>query len=201
MKIKLQKPARKALIPIASAAALALSASLFAINLTTTPKAKFVLVAARDLAEGQRLEPGDFQRISLPIGDLARNYLGELPKETVLTHSISKGELIAKLSLARVTDVRVPIRLNNLSPISKAISVGDFVDVWATELSPNSTSAPEPIAFKALVTAIEVNNSMTQSSTSVELRIDETYLESVLSTTDSKYRLALILHETLADEQ
>lgn len=201
MKIKLQKPAQKVLVPTALSVALMAMATYTLVTFAGQPKTSSVLIATKDLAEGETPTEADFRKIEIPLGSVAANYLAVYPKGSQLAQSVTKGSLVPKRALARSNQIRVPIRLNNLKPISKEISVGDFVDVWATELSPSVTDSPQPIAFRALVTAIEENTSMTQSSTSVELRVDQSFLESLLAATDSKFQISLILNETLADEK
>ena len=200
MRVKLQKPSRKALVPILTTAAMLIALAISATVLANQPKLAYVLVASKDLAKGEPIKPEDVQRVQLAIGNLAATYPTRLIAGVAPTHSLSKGQLIAKGDLERIETDLVPIRLNNLKPIPTAISVGDSVEIWATDLSPSSTASPEPIAFNALVTAIEVNNSMAQITTSVEVRVDRTFVESILAAVDSRFQLALILNETLADE-
>jgi hypothetical protein len=110
---------------------------------------------------------------------------------------MTKGELLSKTGVSQVSDQRIPIRLNNLPQISKAISVGDKVDVWATPQ--DLANSPEAVAFRAIVVLLETTNSMAQITTSVEIRIEPEYLETLLTAGDSNYRISLILHETMSD--
>lgn len=199
MEIKLQKRFAKYLAPAIAVVATIAAALIVTINLSSTPPSRSVLIATRDLSEGQSLSLGDVREVSLPLGTLAQNYLTKLKGTLTLNRSVAKGELITKSGVTDDADALIPIRLNNLRPISKAITVGDRVDIWATEQSHTISAAPEPVAFNAIVTLIEANNSMTQSSTNIEIRISEEYLETVLNATDSNFQLSVILHETLAD--
>lgn len=199
MDIKLQKRFAKYLAPAIAVVATIAAAVTVTINLSSTPPTRSVLIATRDLSEGQSLSLGDVREVQLPLGSLAQNYLTKLKGTFILHHSVAKGELITKRGVTDEADALIPIRLNNLRPISKAISVGDRVDIWATEQSHTVSAAPEPVAFDAIVTFIEANNSMTQSSTNIEIRISEEYLETLLNATDSNFQLSVILHETLAD--
>ncbi len=199
MEIKLRSRFQKYAVP-AIAGVIAIVASLFAVfTQASIPGLQSVLVANRNIAEGETLTPEEFQTLSLGIGSLSRNYLETLPKDLKAARSISQGELLAKSLVASETEQLIPIRLNNLAPFSKAITVGDRVDIWATEQSQTQKTAPEPVAYNALVTAIEVNNSMTQTSNNLELRITNDYLESLLAANDGNYKLSVILRETLAD--
>ena len=200
MEIKLQRKHARYLLPAVSVLVIAIALSTTAIQLTSQPPARTVLIANRDLAEGTLVLPADFHPEKLSIGAFASNYLSKLGKGQILTQPILKGELLSKRSVAEGQSELIPIRLNGLRPIAKSISVGDRVDVWATAQNHSlNPAAPEPVAFDAIVTAIESNTSMTQSSTTVEIRIAEDYLETILSATDTNAQLSIILHETLAD--
>ena len=199
MEIKLQKRFAKYLAPAIAVAACLAAGLVVSITISSMPPTRSVLVATRALSEGQSLNPSDVREVSLPLGDLAGNYLSELNGGLVLNRSIAKGELVTKSSAAKEIDVLTPIRLNNLRPISRVISVGDRVDIWATEQSQTFGATPEPVALNAIVTFIETNNSMTQSSTNIEIRVGLEFLETLLNATDSNFQLSVILHETLAD--
>lgn len=199
MEIKLQKRFAKYLAPAIATSAVIAAVSVIAIDANSAPESRIVLVATKDLSQGQMLKLSDLREVALPLGSFASNYLAKLHDGLSLTHSVAKGELISKSGVTHETELMVPIRLNNLRPISKAINVGDRVDIWATEQSQTMQTAPEPVAFNAIVTQIESNNSMTQNSTSIEIRIGEEYLETLLNATDSNFQLSVILHETLAD--
>jgi hypothetical protein len=201
MEIKLRSRFQKYLIPALAILLTLGSLGFAALTQASIPKLQPVLVAGRDIAEGETLLPQDFQALNLGIGSLSRNYLGAVGKNLKALRSISRGELVAKSLVGSSTEQLIPIRLNSLAPFSKAITLGDRVDVWATEQSRNQKAAPEPVALNALVTAIETNNSMTQTSSNIELRITSEYLESLLAATDGNYKLSIILHETLADIQ
>lgn len=199
MEIKLQKRFAKYLSPAIAVATTLIAGTIVAINLNSAPTSHPVLIATKDLSEGQTLVPGDVREVKLALGGLANNYLTKLSGKLTLNRSMTKGELITKNGVVNGSELLIPIRLNNLRPISRAISVGDRVDIWATEQTQTSNSAPEPVAFNAIVTLIETNNSMTQNSTSLEIRIGSEYLETLLDATDSNSQLSVILHETLAD--
>lgn len=199
MEIKLQKRFAKYLAPAIATLATITAIITVTINLSSTPPTHTVLIATKDLSEGQSLTTSDVREVNIPLGSLGGNYLKALKGKLILNRSLVKGELIAMSAVSNEVAVLIPIRLNNLRPISKAITVGDRVDIWATEQSQTVNAAPEPVAFNAIVTLIEANNSMTQSSTNIEVRISEEYLETLLNATDSNFQLSVILHETLAD--
>ncbi|MEY4451339.1 MAG: hypothetical protein RLZZ380_460 [Actinomycetota bacterium] len=199
MELKLKRVSRKYLLPAISFSALAITVLIAGFTMATAPSKQSVLVAREAIAEGQSLTSHDFTMVSLPIGNLAANYVSDLKPGLVAVRPIAKGELITNRVLAPGNDERIPIRLNNLPQISKAISVGDVVDVWSTPMSGGMALTPEPAAFNAIVTAIETNSSMAQITNAVELRIYPEYLETLLQVTDSNYKISLILQETLSD--
>ncbi|MFM2384798.1 MAG: hypothetical protein RL166_672 [Actinomycetota bacterium] len=199
MEIKLQKRVTKYWLPSISVFALLGAIALVSINLSNVPEVRTVLVAADNLPEGKALEPGDLVEIKLSLGSHAAPYLKRFETGLVLLKSVAKGELLSRLNLTKASDLRIPVRLNGLRPISKVIEIGDRVDIWATQQGSLSQSIPEPVAFDAIVTLIEADSSMAQNSTNLEIRISEDYLETLLTATDSNYQLSVILNETLAD--
>lgn len=199
MEIKLQKRITKYLLPLSSALALAAATGLVLLNIFTSPETRAVLIATRDLAEGDFLQESDVRSVQIPLGNLADNYKSEFQPNLFLERSVTQGELLSNRDFTDTADVRIPVRLNDLKPISKAISVGDRVDIWAIERSQTGDTEPQPVVFNAVVSLIEANNSMAQNLTNLEIRISEEYLESLLLATGPNFQLSVILHETLAD--
>lgn len=199
MEIKLQKRVTKYLLPLTSALALVAATALFVVNLSSSPETRAVLIATRDLAEGESLQESDVRSVQIPLGNLAKNYKSKFQPNLFLERSVSQGEFLSKRDFTDSASPRIPVRLNDLKPISKAITVGDRVDIWAIEQSQVGASEPQPVAFDAVVTLIEANNSMAQNLTNLEIRISEEYLETLLLATGSNFQLSVILHETLAD--
>jgi hypothetical protein len=184
-------------LPISSLIALATALATAVVTVNLTPATQTVLIAKTPIAEGQPITSELVSQTELPIGDLARNYLSALTPDLIAARSMAKGELLSKTGVSQVSDQRIPIRLNNLPQISKAISVGDKVDVWATPQ--DLSESPQAVAFRAIVVSLETTNSMAQITTSVEIRIELEYLETLLTAVDSNYRISLILHETMSD--
>lgn len=197
MELRLRRLSRKQLLPLMSFSALGAAIVIAGLTLNLTPATQTVLLAKANISEGQVITAELVYQANLPIGNAGTNYLSRLQPNLVATTSIAKDALIPKGAIAPASDKRIPIRLNNLPQISKAISVGDTVDVWAT--AQDLSTPPEVIAFNAIVVQVETNNSMAQTTTTVELRIEVDYLETVLASIDSNYRISLILHETLSD--
>ena len=187
-------------IPIISVAALAITVVVITVSAATSPSRQQVLIATHDLPAGITLTSRDVRPAELQIGDSASNYLTTLGEGFKLNQTLAKGQLVPRNQIEAEPDQKFfPIRLNNLRPTPSAISVGDRVDIWATKQTQLTKESPEPVAFEAIVTFVENTNSMGQSTTVVELRVDENYLESLLAAIDSNSQLSLILHETIAD--
>ena len=197
MELKLRKLSLKYLLPISSLIALATALATAVVTVNLTPATQTVLIAKTPIAEGQPITSELVSQTELPIGDLASIYLSKLKPDLIAARSMTKGELLSKTGVSQVSDQRIPIRLNNLPQISKAISVGDKVDVWATPQ--DLANSPEAVAFRAIVVSLETTNSMAQITTSVEIRIEPEYLETLLTAVDSNSRISLILHETMSD--
>lgn len=199
MQIKLQTKTRKLLLPLASAVTLVLGISLTTFGSSLIPSTRELLVPVSDFALGAKLHESDLTPVRVQIGELANNYLSRRSGDIILNRSIRKGEFIPKTAVSKLGIELMPIRINGLTSVTKALTVGDRVDVWVTGTTAGEPKAPEPVAFDAIVTALEINNSMTQHTSDVELRVSRDYLESLLSALGSNMKIALILHETLAD--
>ena len=201
MEIKLQKKLQKQLIPFISVVVALGSLGFSVVSTFATPAARTVLVANRNVAEGEQLKPSDFSTVKMAIGASLKSYISKLETGYQAARSITSGELLAKRLVAMVSEKRIPIRLNNLNPLPSAITVGDRIDIWSQPKSNSAVEAPEPVVFGAIVTSIEPNNSMGQNFTNLEVRIGSDFLESLLAVNDGNHLLSVILNETLSDTQ
>lgn len=199
MEIKLKRVGVKYLLPIISFSALLAAVVIAGLSFSFPAKQQKVLVASVDIAAGEMISERFIEETVLPLGSLVKSYLSSFQSGYIANTSIKAGELIPKSAISNQVDLRVPVRINGLPQISKAIDVGDRVDVWSTALNNMQPSAPEPVVFGAIVVAIESNTALAQATTSVELRIAPDYLEPLLMATDSNHKISLILQETLSD--
>ncbi len=199
MDLKLKRVGLRYLLPIVSFSALLASVVIAGLSLSFPAKQQKVLVASISIAAGDEISELSVEETVLPLGSFIDSYLTSFQSGYIANTSIKEGELIPKSAIADQVDPRVPFRINGLPQISKAIGVGDRVDVWSTALNTMQVSAPEPVVFGAIVVAIESNTALAQATTSVELRINPDYLEPLLLATDSNHRISLILQETLSD--
>jgi len=197
MDLKLKRVGFKYLLPAVSFSALLAAIVLAALNLSFPEKTDTVLIATTNIAAGEVLAESKLAAVSVPLGKTSKQYLSIFQEGLIAQSSIFKGELLPKSVLTKQVDSRVPVRINNLPQISKSIKIGDRVDVWASSVNNSQPIAPEPVVFGAIVLAIETSNSMAQITTSVELRIEPAYLESLLLATDSNYKISLIRQESL----
>lgn len=201
MELKLKVIKLRQLLPILSFASLATSVVIAGLTITLAPTTETVLLANQDIAEGQEITEDLLTTKQLSLSSPNSNYLTQLEPNTMATRSISRGELIAKTLVTTTVDQRIPIRLNDLQPISQALNVGDHVDIWATENNQGQTLQPQLVAIDAIILKINESNSLGQSNTSVEVRISPEYLESLLATLGTNFQITLVLQETLADIQ
>lgn len=201
MELKLKRIGARFLLPAVSFTALFVAIVVAGLNLSFPQDSQNVLQAKVNIAAGETITESKLESVSVPLGGLKNLYLSEFQEGVIASSSIFKGELLPKSALAKEADLRVPVRINNLPQISKSIKIGDRVDVWASSLNNSQPIAPEPVVFGAVVLAIENSSSMAQVTSSVELRIDPAFLESLLLATDSNYKISLILQETLKASQ
>ena len=199
MELKIRSLRSRYLLPILSFVCLGATVIVAGLTLNFSPSRQTVLMAKSAIAEGQSITRELLTEQELAIGGVTQAYLTKFQPGLVALDSIAAGQLIPKQSLANQSEARFPIRFNNLPQISNAISIGDSVDVWATPT--DQSQAPQPVAFRAIVVSVEPSNSMGQVTTSVELRIEPEYLESLLGVIDSNYKISLILNETLSDSK
>jgi hypothetical protein len=199
MEIKLRRVSSKLLLPIISGITLVLSIGTILATLSGVPKVVPVLVASVAIAEGEPLTANSVTLQPISIGGSKGLYLYEFPENVSTTRTFQPGEPISSSGLTNSSERRTPIRINGLAQISKAISVGDKVDVWVSSANQMSVSAPQPVVLEAIVVAIEESSTLSQPTTSVELRIPIEYLEGMLAALDPTNRISLILHETLSD--
>ena len=199
MELKIRSLGSRYLLPILSFVCLGAAVIVAGLTLNFSPSRQTVLIAKSAIAEGQSITRELLTEQELAIGGVTQAYLTKFQPGLVALDSIAAGQLIPKQSLANQSEARFPIRFNNLPQISNAISVGDSVDIWATPA--DQSQAPQPVAFRAIVVSVEPSNSMGQATTSVELRIEPEYLESLLGVIDSNYKISLILNETLSDSK
>ena len=193
MEFKLAKPTWKQAPVIALATTTAIATVALALNIYNQPQTITLLVPAENLAEGTVLNQGNLTQTQIQKTSETNLYLQHLKPNQTLTQPIRRGELIPKHALTDLNHQLIPLRLNNLPQIPKQITVGDRVDVWAT----NESQAPEPVCFNAVVSVIETKTDLSQVRTSVEIRIEQEYLESTLAVIDSNYKISLILHESI----
>lgn len=199
MELKLRRIRRELWLPIFSATALSIAVVLYSVNVLTIPKSESILIASHDLFAGELITKSDIRVVNLPLGTLANNYLRAFQGGLVLEHQVRAGEFLPKDFLTDQVDPRIPIRLNNLQPISSSIRVGDKVDIWATKTVQGIQQEPQPVALSALVASIQTNSALAQTTSTLEIRISPSYLETLLQATDSNYKISVVLHETVAD--
>lgn len=198
MEIKLQKPSRKLILPGIAVATTIIAIAVISLNLQTQNQLHRVLIATKDIAIGEALTANNTKTETTDRNP--HNYLTQIPKDTKINQSVLRGQLIPVQSATKTKDIRTPIRFNGLQTISEQLSIGDHVDVWATPNDRQSGTGAEVVAFDAIVTKVINTSNMAINQTSVELRINPDYLESVLEAKANGLSIELVLTETFADQ-
>ncbi|MEY4398031.1 MAG: hypothetical protein RLZ53_607 [Actinomycetota bacterium] len=198
MEIKLQKPSRKLILPGIAVATTIIAIAVISLNLQTQNQLHRVLIATKDIPIGEALTANNTKTETTDRNP--HNYLTQIPKDTKINQSVLRGQLIPVQSATKTKDIRTPIRFNGLQTISEQLSIGDHVDVWATPNDRQSGTGAEVVAFDAIVTKVINTSNMAINQTSVELRINPDYLESVLEAKANGLSIELVLTETFADQ-
>ena len=92
-----------------------------------------VLIARVDLAEGSRLSIGDFETIGVDLGSAQGAYISptDFPEGSVLSKSISSGEVLAKSQIAEYgPEGFTVIRFKPELPIAESLEIGDRAAIW-----------------------------------------------------------------------
>ncbi len=199
MELKLRRISMKLLWPLLTGLSLSVAAAVIAVTLTTAPKVVPVLIAAESIAPGELVTSDRLVLKNLPLGSLEELYFQKFTENLTANRAFEAGEPITKSGLTDQSDAKTPVRINGLSQLTKSITVGDVVDVWVSTSSQTSPAPPQPVVFGAIVVAIEQSSTLSQPTTSVELRIPVEYLESFLAALEPPNRISLILNETLRD--
>lgn len=174
------------------ALALLAVAMLLLLNGFSRPPLQEFLVAKQDLASGAVLESGQFNRVKLDLGSAKSAYLSSLPAGQALRTSVREGELLAASVIGSANQLHSVV-LTPSQPISAAVMVGSFVEVWfVAKASPGlQTSAPVLVASGLEVrdvTKDSENGGYSLSGTTVELAASDRDLPAlVLASADGGF--------------
>lgn len=139
-------------------AAVAVAAALRVAAPPPTP-ARDVPVAARDLATGAVLKPGDLSLAAVPVAlvpprvaaePVGRVLAGPLDAGETLTETRLVGEAMADQPAGRVA---VPVRVADAA-MAALLRVGDRIDLLATDLQGAAAGGARPVAVSVPVLAV-----------------------------------------------
>jgi hypothetical protein len=154
------------------------------------------LVTKSDLASGTALSQENLESAELVLFERGGQYLqeGELPLGAYLTRTISAGEVIPRSAVTtQALDDYSNIVLTPSVEISSAITPGSKVSVWASPaLDYQSFGEPAIAALDVEVVQVrQPEGSFASASTSVEIRVPKTSIQSILRAIANRDAIAL----------
>lgn len=115
---------------------------------------KVYLVANRDLPAGTMLSAQDVRLAELNLGPEGSTYLAGFKAGTVLSSSVSVGELIpARAAKSALSPATKPVRITPSQPLSSRIRVGSRIQLWFV---PKSLSSETQVSAIQLLGDTEV---------------------------------------------
>lgn len=159
---------------------------------TTTP----VLSAARPLAPGESLAPGDVEVVDVRLGASSGEYLAELPEGAVVTRVVGEGELIPADAVGGGDGVRLAaVVLAVDGDLAAGVRPGALVDVWAARgQEGGGFGPPAVIASGATVVRLVESESVVSGgrTTGVEVLVPRTRLARVLEAVANADAVSLV---------
>lgn len=158
-----------------------------------------ILVAREDLSAGTVVSEKDFEAKPVKIGDSESLYLTALPKAGVLVHSLAKGELVTRTSIApSPLETLLPTVLEFSDALPNKLRIGSAVDVWAT---PHAQIAePTPIALECEVSNITNSSGLGLKVTDVEVECLPEFLPALLKAKANQSTIAVVLQPNLFEQ-
>ena len=143
-----------------------------------------VMVAARDIWQGQTIEAADLAMVELPPDYVPDSVLrnpdqavGRVPRERILAHEFIREERLADPEAGVGLNAIIPrgmralsINISDGSAVSGFLNPGNYVDVLVTIEGDNSREA-ETLTLLQAVTVLAVNNRLGASNVDTEGRI------------------------------
>lgn len=151
------------------------------------------------LVPGQRISDGDLVERRVRLGDAARLYASASDGAVVgslVQRAVPAGELVPVSALGEGgTAALAPVMLSLRGELSRSITAGGAVDVWATrQLGSGTWSAPAVIVPNAIVVRISEPSgvSVGGSESAVEVLVPRNRLAAVLDAKANGDALALV---------
>lgn len=166
---------------------------------TAVDDATSVWVTRAALVPGQRISDGDLVERRVRLGDAERLYASASDGAVVgslVQRAVPAGELVPVSALGEAsTAALAPVMLSLRGELSRSITPGGSVDVWATRpLGQGAWSAPAVIVPNAIVVRISEPSGMAVggSESAVEVLVPRNRLAAVLEAKANGDALALV---------
>lgn len=163
------------------------------------------LVAAQPAASGSVITESSFRIVRMNLGDSSRLYLkpGELDEGNYLLNTMAVGQLVALGSVASaIIDARQPVVITSTMPMPQKVGVGDFVDIWVSELQQGGSFAPpQTLVLDAeIVDIAKPSGVMADSQPQVQVLVPVESVSPILDAVASKDALSMILKRNLGND-
>jgi len=163
------------------------------------------LVAAAPASSGSKLATSSLRVESLNLGSSSGLYLkpDQFRAGSYLLSTVDEGQLIPRASVAdAIIDARQPVIIASTMQVPKNIKVGDFVDIWTSDLQDNNKYAP-PVT---LVLNAEVSDIIQETEVlggqqlKLQLLVPVASVAPILDAIASKDALSVVLKRSLGNE-
>ena len=163
------------------------------------------LVAAQPAASGSVITESSFRVVRLNLGDSSRLYLkpGDLDEGNYLLNTMAVGQLVALGSVASaIIDARQPVVITSTMPIPQKVGVGDFVDIWVSELQDGGVFAPPRtlVLDAEIVDIAEPTGVMADAQPQVQVLVPVESVSPILDAVASKDAISMILKRNLGND-
>ena len=155
-----------------------------------------MLIAKRDLAQGELLEIANFEAAAIDLGKAQDSYIPfeEFPQGSSLAKSISKGEVLARSQITEVGPKGMTvIRFMPELPIPRSLEVGDRVAIWVVRGEQFEDLDPAVQISLGRLMKVEASEGLfADEQPYVEITVPELTLPEVLSSLAADDRVFLI---------
>lgn len=163
------------------------------------------LVAAQPAASGSVITESSFRVVRMNLGESSRLYLkpGDLDEGNYLLNTMAVGQLVALGSVASaIIDARQPVVITSTMPMPQKVGVGDFVDIWVSELQEGGVFAsPRTLVLDAEIVDIAKSTGvMADAQPQVQVLVPVESVSPILDAVASKDAISMILKRNLGND-
>lgn len=163
------------------------------------------LVAAQPAASGSVITESSFRVVRMNLGESSRLYLkpGDLDEGNYLLNTMAVGQLVALGSVASaIIDARQPVVITSTMPMPQKVGVGDFVDIWVSELQEGGVFAsPRTLVLDAeIVDIAKPTGVMSDAQPQVQVLVPVESVSPILDAVASKDAISMILKRNLGND-